>query len=191
MANLRSILRVGAIGATWATVMLILLLIVPWPLNVAFPGEEVLAGTMKLSSGELAQYADFFGVFLAIDGLFVIGWIVGWVGVAFLVRTRSPLLGTVVLIVGLVPALLDLAENEIMWAMIQGYQLDISPQPSWFVAWKISRQLSYWIFYAAAALAGLGLWSDRFLDRLVTIIGTALMAFVTPSLYPRFAACSG
>ena len=183
MANPRSILRVGAIGATWATVMLILLLFVPWPLDVTFPGEEVLAGKMQLSSEDLAQYTNFFGVFLAIDGLFVIGWIVGWVGIAFLVRARSPWLGVVVLVTGLVPALLDLAENEIMWAMIQGYQLDFPPQPSWFTAWKISRQLSYWIFYAAAALAGLGLWSDRLLDRLVTIVGTVLMAVVTPSLY--------
>ena len=80
-------------------------------------------------------------------------------------------------------AFFDFAENGIVWALVQGLHLDFSPQPGWLIAWQAIQHLSFWLPYAAAAVAALSLWSRKPLDRVVAVTGTLLVVLAAPGLY--------
>ena len=181
--SVRSVLRMGALGAAVAVLMFVALAVLLWPFDFADPTEEILTGQLELSSAGLDRYIAIVPTYFAIDSLFILGWIVGWVGIAALVRTRNKLLGEIVLVIGLVGPILDFVENEIAWALIAGYRQGMPVQVGWHLGWKIVRQLSYLIPYAAAVVAAVGLWSRKPLDRVMTGVGTVFVAVAVVGLY--------
>ncbi len=183
----RSILRIGTLGAAVAVLMFVALAVLLLPFDFADPVEEILRSQLASSSKDLSHYVAILPAYFAIDSLFILGWIVGWVGIAVLARSRNKLLGEIVLVIGLVGPILDFAENEIAWALIEGYRQGMSVQVGWHLGWKIIRQLSYLIPYAAATLAAVGLWSRKPLDRVLTGVGTVFVAIAVVGLYvPAF-----
>ncbi|MCP4542173.1 MAG: hypothetical protein GY832_34050 [Chloroflexi bacterium] len=181
--NTRSVLRIGAIGAAVSVLMLVAIAVIVAPFGFADPTEEILTGQEGLSSTKFDRYIAILPALYAIDSIFIVGWIVGWVGVAALVRTRNELLGRVALAIGLIGPILDFTENEIAWALIDSYRQGISVPVGWYLGWRVVRQLSYLIPYAAATVAAVGLWSQKSLDRVVTGVGTVLVAVAIMGAY--------
>jgi hypothetical protein len=163
--------------------MFVALAVILLPFDLADPVEEILAGQLESSLADVDRYIAIVPAYFAIDSILIVGWIVGWMGVAVLVRARNRLLGRVVLVIGLVGPILDFAENEIAWTLIGGHQQGVPVQVGWYLGWKVVRQLSYLIPYAAAAVAGVGLWSEKPLDRVMTGVGTVLVAVALAGLY--------
>ena len=170
MTNLSFLLRIGAISSTVALVMLIIIGILILPTELDFPGQEIITGKLDPSSPGFDQYVTTFQLIQAFDCVFIIGWFISWVSVAALVRARIRLLGDVALFLGLIGGpFLDFVENEIIWAVLQALQLGISPSPDWFLAWKIAHRLSFWLPYTAGVMVAFGIWSEKPLDRAVSI----------------------
>jgi hypothetical protein len=181
--SIRSVLRIGAIGAAVSVLMLVAIAVIVAPFGFADPTEEILAGHEGLSPTRFDQYIAVLPALYAIDSIFIVGWIVGWVGVAALVRTRNEWLGKVALVIGLIGPILDFTENEIAWALVDGYRQGISVPVGWFMGWRVIRQLSYLIPYAAATVVAVGLWSQKPLERMVTGVGTVLVAIAIVGVY--------
>jgi len=163
--------------------MLLVMAFVPWPFEFEYPGIQVLAGEITLSPEGLNRYVTALQALFIVDGIFLIGWIIAWLGIAALVGTRARLLGSLTLVLGLAGAFFDFTENGIVWALVQGLRLNLSPQPGWLIAWQAIQHLSFWLPYAAAAVAALGLWSRKPLDRVVAVAGTLLVVLAAPGLY--------
>ncbi len=179
----RSVLRFDAIGAAVSVLMLVALAVIVLPFGFADPTEEILMGQVEPSSPDFDRYIAVIPALYAIDSIFIIGWMIGWVGVAALLRTRNKMLGGVTLVVGLIGPILDFGENEIAWALIESYRRGVSVPAGWYLGWRVVRQLSYLIPYAAAVMAAVGLWSRKPLDRVMTGVGTALVAVAIVGLY--------
>jgi hypothetical protein len=183
MTNTQRILRVGAIGAGLSTLMLILMAFITLPLGMSYPGVEALTGDLTLSTSEMTSYLGGIQFLFVLDGIFLVGWLVSWVGLAELVRSRYPLFGILTLIFGLAGALFDFGENSIIWGVVQNLQAGRALGSDWVILWKAVQHLSYWLPFIGAVFAACGLWSAKTLDRATSIIGTVLVAVATIGLY--------
>jgi len=86
-----SFLKANAIGSLVAVTTLIMMALLPWPFEFTFPGEGVLIGRVELTSATFEQYVASLQRHLVVDTIFIIGWIVGWVGLRILIRIRHKL----------------------------------------------------------------------------------------------------
>ncbi len=171
----KSIFRFGALGAALSFLMLIALAVVVAPIDFVDPAEVILLAQLQPVATDVNRYIAVLPTLYAVDSIFIIGWIVGWLGVAALVHTRNAVLGVVALVVGLIGPILDFVENGIAWALIEGHRQGLPVPVDWYLAWSVARHLSYVIPYAAVAVAGVGLWSRKPLDMTVTGVGTVLV----------------
>lgn len=183
MHNTHLILRIGSIGAMVAILALIGIALMSELFGFVYLSEEILAQNIELPLTGLARYTVIFQVYMVTDTVFVIGEMIAWMGIAALVQTRARSLGRVVRILGLLGASLDFVQNAIDWSLIRGQHLGTLPQPSWFVVWTIVSQFSYLLTYTAAAMAALGLWGKKPLDRVLGVIGGPLIVFAVVGLY--------
>jgi len=193
MSGKRHLLSSGAVGALIAVIMLVVMAVFAtalWPLEVEFPGMEILAGETPATPDEFIEFANLSALMLSLDSIFIIGVILAWLGLGVLTRERAGKMGWLVVFLGVAGALLDFCENQIGWSMVQARLLgssapiDAAPIYAYFVV----SSLSYLFPFTAAALAGVWLWGDRLRERLLTLIGTVLMVpalfgLFVPSLY--------
>ncbi len=169
----RSLLKIGAIGFSIAALAIPALAVATWTIGWVDPVEEILSGRVHLGMAVFDQYLATIPACYIIDDVLILGWMAGWVGVAVLVRERHRLLGNIVLGLGMAGPILDFGENEIGWALISTLcQHGMSAPTGWLIAWRVTRQVSFMIPYAAMVLASPGIWSRRILDRVVVGIGT-------------------
>ncbi|MBN1120702.1 MAG: hypothetical protein JXJ17_06460 [Anaerolineae bacterium] len=176
MNDSRFIIRAGAIGAIVASLLLIGMTFVPWPFDFAMPGDAVIAGEIALSAPEAAAFKTSVGILFSIDDIFLLGWVIAWIGLAALLKKEHEKIAQLTLVVGLVGALLDFSENAIMWSLTQGIAAGVVPATGWGIAWRVVRHLSYLLPYVAAVIAMIGLWAEGGLGRIAAII--ALVALI-------------
>ena len=193
MSGKRHLLAGGAVGALTAVIMLVVMAIFAtgfWPLEVEFPGMEILTGEVPVTPDEFLEFANLSALMLSLDSIFIIGVILAWLGLGVLTRERAGKMGWLVVFLGVAGALLDFCENQIGWSMVETRllrstaSLDAAPIYAYFIV----SSLSYLFPFTAAALAGVWLWGDRVRERLVTLVGTVLMVpalfgLFVPSLY--------
>jgi len=177
------LLQVGALGAGLAGLMLASMALLPLPTGLTYPGRAVLTGDLVLAPADWTAYVSVMQMQFILDGFFVVGWLLAWVGIAAVVLRRAPLLGGLTLFFGVAGALLDLAENSIIWAVLQTLAAGQPADSAWFIPWAVVHHLSYWLPLAGAVLAAGGLWSADWLDRLAAVIGTVLVAVAAAGLY--------
>lgn len=122
MTNSRRIFRVGAIAAGLSTLMLVAITFVVLPSGMSYPGVEALSGELTLSSGDLESYLHAMQTLFILDGIFLLGWIISWAGIAEIVRSRYRIFGILTLTFGLAGAILDYVENSIIWGVVQNLQ---------------------------------------------------------------------
>lgn len=183
MADTRLVLRIGSCGAIVATIMLIIMVMLPWPFDFSFPGEEIITGKKILNTIEFVRYLNLLEIYYMVDTFFIIGWIMSWIGISTLIYSRVEIIGIIVLGFGLLGALFDFTENEIFLSLLKNYQFNTFTQPVWLVAWNIIRKLSYLLPFSGAAMAAMGLWSNKFLDRMMSLIGTIYTVIAVSGLY--------
>ena len=173
----------GTLGFAVAILMFCLLGAISWSLDFADPVEAILTGQVPPTSEAFSHYTNILPAYYAIDSALIIGWLVGWIGVAVLVRERNRWLGGIVLVLGLAGPLLDFLENEISWALIGVSQRSIPVPVGWLIGWQVVRQLSYLLPFSVAVLAGAGLWGQKTLARVTAGIGTVGVAVALAGLY--------
>lgn len=183
MKNSNRVVRVGAIGAGVSVVFLIAMAFVSLPAGMNYPGLEALTGALTLTPDEQAAYLSGMQVLYLLDGIFLLGWVVAWVGLAELVRTRYRILGLLTLVLGLAGALCDLCENSIIWSVLQSGVWGVSSGGDWVIPWKAVQHMSYWLPFLGAVIAACGLWSEKALDRLTAAVGGLLVAGAAAGLY--------
>jgi hypothetical protein len=183
--NNRLVLRIGAIGAAAVVVTFIGIAIVMLPLNWEVPGDKVLTGQLTPTSADFDQYLSITSICYVLDSVLIVGWIVSWVGIAILIQPRNKMVGNTTLVLGLIGAVLDLSENSLVWALLEGLQKGVpAPEGSWYyLTWMVIRQLSYLVTFAASAIAAMGLWSPKPLDRVMSGIGTLLALIALAGLF--------
>ena len=181
------VLQIGALGFAVSTVMFFAILVILSPFDFADPVDEILAGQVDPATDIFRQYMTILPTYYAIDNVFIVGWVVGWVGVTVLVGKRNRVLGSIILVLGMAGPLLDFLENEISWTVISVYEPVARVPLDWYVGWRIIRQLSYIFPYCVAALVGISIWSERTLDRVTTGVGmigvVALVGMYIPVLW--------
>jgi hypothetical protein len=177
------ILRISAIGAVLSVLMMLMIAMISFPKGLTYPGLEVLNGTLLFGPAEMQVYLNGMRILFVLDGMFLVGWIASWIGIATLIRTHYPLLSCLTLCFGLAGALLDLTENSIIWGAVQQLQVGSMTTPDWVIPWKVIQQLSYWLPFLGALLAAAGLWSKNLLDRVVALIGSAGVLPAVVGLY--------
>ncbi|MBN2006748.1 MAG: hypothetical protein JXA21_25565 [Anaerolineae bacterium] len=176
--NTRTFLTIGAVGFAVAVLAFPALAVAVWPIGLVDPIQAILSGQVTPGMDAFDRYLATLPACYAIDDIFIIGWMVGWLGVVVLVRERQRLLGNIVLVLGMAGPILDFTENEIGWALIGVCQQGTPAPDGWLVAWQAIRQVSFMIPYSAMVLACPAIWSRRILDRIVVGIGT--VGFVVP-----------
>ncbi|MBN2006583.1 MAG: hypothetical protein JXA21_24740 [Anaerolineae bacterium] len=186
--NQRAFLKIAAISATIAIALLFVLAGMAMRFQYAFPGEDIFTGRVTPTAAEFARHVAGVQAYYAADALFIISDTIAWLGLAVLVRSRQPVLGNVVLGLSLAGGLLDFIENEMVLALLSIPQAKIAEHLGWYLAWRTVQRFSYMILFSAAAVAAVGLWSRKPLDRAVALIGTGLLAitivaFYNPALY--------
>jgi len=183
MKNTNRLLRVGAIGAGVSVVMLVLMAFIVLPAGMSYPGLEALTGKLVLSTSEKSAYLSGMQTLYILDGIFLTGWVVAWIGLAELVRSRWRLFGLLSLTFGLAGAMFDFSENSIIWGVLQSYQLGVLSGSAWVIPWKAVQHMSYWLPFIGAILAACGLWSEKNLDRVTVIVGSVFVAAAAIGLY--------
>ncbi|MBI9107549.1 MAG: hypothetical protein JEZ04_12455 [Spirochaetales bacterium] len=182
------ILRAGAIGAGISTLMLLMMAFISLPRGVEYPGIEVLTGGLILPEAEKIRYIAGISHLFIMDGFFLVGWIISWVGLAELIRPRYRILAVLTLTFGLTGAMFDLIENSIIWGVIGNFAAGRPSGSKWVIPWKALQSLSYWLPFLGAVFAACGLWSARRLDKITALTGSVLLLAAIPGLYlPDFA----
>lgn len=179
----KPLLKFGAFAAAFTTFTLAVMLFIPWPFEFEFPGRDVLIGQASLSAREFALYVKTIRLFYCVDTMFIIGWIISWIGLAALVKQRNNFLGNIALWFGLTAAGLDLTENQFIWSMIQTRLMGLPVSADWGMGWQIVRELSFLLTFISAFLLSLGLWQEKFPGKLMAVVGTVGLIPAVAGLY--------
>jgi hypothetical protein len=183
LKHVNRVMRAGSIGAGVSVVLLIAMAFVSLPAGMSYPGLEALTGALTLTAEEQTAYLSSMQVLYLLDGIFLLGWAVAWVGLAELVSARNRIFGVLTLVFGLAGALCDFCENSIIWSVLQSGDWGVSSGGDWVIAWKAVQHMSYWLPFLGAVLAACGLWSEKALDRLTAAVGGLLVAGAAAGLY--------
>ncbi len=176
-------IRTGAIGAAISTLSLAAMAFLVLPAGLAYPGLEALTGSLMLSGADKTAFLGSMRVLFVIDGIFLLGWILAWTGLAVLVGLRDHIRGILVLVFGLAGALFDLGENGIILGALQGFESGSAATGAWTIAWKAIQHLSYWLPFSGALLASGGMWSFGWPGRLTAITGSIMLPAAVAGLY--------
>jgi len=153
------------------------------PAGMSYPGLEALTGALSLTAGEQTTYLSGMQVLYLLDGIFLLGWVIAWVGLAELVQARYRILGLLTLVIGLAGALCDFCENSIVWGVLQSGAWGGLSGSNWVIPWKAVQHMSYWLPFLGAVLAACGLWSEKALDRVTAFVGSLLVLGAALGLY--------
>jgi len=168
----RFIIDTGALGFMLAVVMFFSLGTIWWLVGFIDPIEAILTGKVAPGTDLFNQYSSILPLYYLFDNILVCGWLVGWVGIALLVRKRDQFFGNTILVLGMAGPILDFLENIIAWALISVCQQTGQVSPDWLIGWQVIRKLSFVIPYSVAVILGVGMWSMKTLDRATAVIGT-------------------
>lgn len=175
--------RITAIAAVVSALLLISMAFIFFPQGLEYPGLLVLTGKLALSAADKTAYSRALRTLFVVDSIFLLGWMVSWLGVARAVRERVPLLGILSLAAGLAGALLDFGENGIIWGVFQNFQAGQALGSDWVARWHLVRGLSYWLPFIGALLAAVGLWRGGWRERVTAIVGSVLVIPAVVGMY--------
>lgn len=134
-APTRGIMVVGMVGSAWAFALLLVMVSMPWPYPIAFPGDAVLTGEAALPRDQVAGLAQSVRFILGIDTAYILSWVAAWVGTSCFAARRSATFGRAGLIVGLSAPALDLLENQMILSLLldhlHGASIDLDRLLNW------------------------------------------------------------
>jgi hypothetical protein len=183
--NLQRFYFCTAAGASLAIVLLIGIAFIPFVEGVGYPGTEVLSGQMQLSSSQFAAYVFSIRLDLWLDGLFLIGCLLAWMGLTLHIHGTHKTLALATLILAVLGILLDFTENTFVWCTLKQVINGDNPGSAWYTPWHISQQLSYWLAFIPAVLSSIVLWKGDGWEKTLSVCGTVL---VIPAMLGMFIA---
>jgi hypothetical protein len=151
MINDRLLLIVCLGASVLAFTLLIIMMILPWPFDFAFPGVGVLGGSIVLTEAEFSKYLEVMQLNYAVDEVFIVCWIIGWSTLSLQI-SRSLKVTPVLLILGLLGPVLDLTENSHVWQMISLIESGQVVNPELLASWGAIQHLSYIIPFSVSLL---------------------------------------
>lgn len=176
--------RYGAVGAAVSALLLIGMAFVRLPAGLEYPGLPALTGSVLLSPGDSNAFLDGLRTLFALDSLFLLGWILAWIGLADLVGRRSDgVKATVVLVLGLAGALMDFGENGIILGAMGNLASGSAATGNWTIAWKAVQHLSYALPFAGALSSSVHLWGLGLPGKVTAFAGTVLLIPAAAGLY--------
>ena len=158
----------AAIASLVACLALIALALIPRP-PFNFGHSAIFSGRQLLNETELASYLTYLKRNLTIDSIYLLGHVGMWLGFGALLARRRNRDGRVIVVLGLISGALDLLENEIRWAIASA--LPSSSSTSWALTWDVIVGMSFWALLITTLLTVMQLWSERTLDRIISLIG--------------------
>lgn len=179
----RLTLRTGAFGAGTACLLLVAMAFVSLPAGLEYPGLGVLTGRLALSPAELPAYLAGMRLLFVLDGFFLAGWLVAWVGLFHLLRSRAPLFAWLSLALGLIGGFLDFSENSLILGALQTFQSGQMMTPGWVIAWKAVQHLSYWLPFLGALFAAPALWQGHWAEKAAALVSSVLLVPAVIGLY--------
>lgn len=176
-------IQIGAAGATVSALVLLSMAFISLPVGIEYPGLPVLTGAVSLSVSDSAGYLSGMRTLFALDGVFLLGWILAWTGLSELVRGVDRTRAFLVLSFGLVGALMDFGENGILLGAMDRLVAGVPATGNWIIAWKVVQHLSYWLPFAGALLAAVPLRRFGLLGRIASLVGSILLLPAGVGLY--------
>jgi hypothetical protein len=176
-------LRAGAVAAVAALFFIVLMFVLFSVFHFVSPVEYL---TKELNT--YVEYENFFkalettgSITYAIDTISIIAWIIVWIGLSLLVRSRGHTLANVVLVLGLLAALADFVQNLEILAVIELRSSDYKELIK--AIWRITYQTAHFLTFTAAVVTALGLWNKKPLNLAMAFTGTIFSAAAIFDLY--------
>jgi len=175
--NPKKYLKIAALAAYTAALLLLIMFLMPWSYSFEFPGLEVLTGQINLSPGEFIDYAKDLNRIQMADNFFLIAWAMAWVGFFIVVKRRNRWLGYLSLILGLSAVIFDFTENYYIASAL----VLTSTDKGWVSEWEVVLTLSYLLTFAGAMAGSLSFRKKSFTDISMNIGGVffALIAAIS------------
>lgn len=158
----------ASIAALVAGLALLALAVIPRP-SFNFSHSAILSGRQSLNAVELAAYLTYLKRNLTIDSVYLLGHIGMWLGFGTLLHRRGNRAGTLIIVLGVISGMLDLFENEMRWAIVGS--VPPSASIALGVAWDVTVGMSFWAMLVTTLLTVMLLWSERWADRTIGLIG--------------------
>jgi hypothetical protein len=174
MPNDKFILRVGALAGALAVVLLAAMIFVGLQIGPDLENLNALSPTLVAelfvnSQGKLRGM-------LAIDDVFALAYVIAFIGLAAYARRRAPLLASIGLGFALATGALDWLENSITLGLISYIfpKLVMNTTPllnsDQLLILNIVTQMKYLCANGAVALFGIGIWNERWLNRIAAVL---------------------
>jgi hypothetical protein len=174
MPNDKFILRVGALAGALAVVLLAAMIFVGLQIGPDLENLNALSPTLVAelfvnSQGKLRGM-------LAIDDVFALAYVIAFIGLAAYARRRAPLLASIGLGFALATGALDWLENSITLGLISYIfpKLVMNTTPllnsDQLLILNIVTQMKYLGANGAVALFGIGIWNERWLNRIAAVL---------------------
>ncbi len=174
MPNDKFILRVGAIAGAVAVVLLVAMIFVGLQIgpdleNLTSMSPSLVAELFVNSQGKLRGM-------MALDDVFALAYVIAFIGLAAYARRRAPLVAAIGLGFALATGALDWLENSITLGLIAyilpKFVMNTTPLLSsdQLLILNIVTQMKYLCANGAVALFGIGIWNERWLNRVAAIL---------------------
>jgi hypothetical protein len=159
--------RNGAIAFFAAFVCLILLAVIFALFDFISPVDEIILDGNALI---LDTHRELLSLRFIVDTLFVICWLVGWIGLYHFLAAQDKRLSVIVLVIGILGPLFDFGENGISWVLIgQSSRIGMMSE-NWINFWLLIRPLSYLLPYVATIILGLFMSRKVLRDKITSIL---------------------
>lgn len=159
--------RIGAIAFFAAFVCFILLAVIFALFDFTSPVDDII---LDGKASILDTQRDLLSLLFIVDTLFVICWLVGWIGLYHFLAAQDKRLSVIILVIGILGPLFDFGENEIAWVLIgQSSRIGMMSE-NWVNFWQLIRQLSFLLPYVATILLGLFMSRKVLRDKITAIL---------------------
>jgi hypothetical protein len=175
MPNDNFTMRVGAIAGAVAVILLVVMIFVGLQIGPDLINLEGSLSPTLVAELFVNNQGKLRGM-MAVDDVFTLAYVVAFIGLATYARRRAPLIAAVGLGFALATGALDWLENSITLGLIAytlpNFRLNTTPLLSsdQLLTLNIVTQMKFSCANVAVALFGIGIWNERWLNRIAAIL---------------------
>jgi hypothetical protein len=164
-------MTLSGVASLAAALVLCLLAVLPRP-GFSFTHGDILSGAQILSAEQRSDYLAYVRQNLTWDSIYLLLQVIVWCGLAATIARKNRLTAAFVLVIGVLGAFLDLAENSIRWAFLT---MNGAPSGTLAFVWSVTFAMSFWFMAVAAVAAATALGSRMPGARLAVLAGFAVI----------------
>ncbi|RNB87685.1 hypothetical protein EDM56_14015 [Brevibacillus fluminis] len=166
----KNTLLICSFGSLAAFICLIYIYFLQRP-DFPFSQFEILSGAAKPNPSQLTEYSNYLSKNFSIDCLYLFGHLLMWLGYGLVVRRRISLLGTVIILLGIISGTTDFTENILRTTIVTGLQAGFSSVQHWGMLWSFVFDFSVWAIFITLVFVIAGIWGQRIIDRIFVLFG--------------------